>query len=289
MRVLVAGWFSIENGGATAGDVLVRDAVCEWLQARDIPHEVALERALGPGVDWFRVSPARYTHLVFVCGPVGPDLAVAELIERFGSCRRVALNVSPVGDPAWRPFDLRLERDTGRSRPDLAITRPAVSTPVVAVVRAPVQTEYAGANPDEAHAAFDRLLSSREAAAFAVDTVLDPRAPGRRAAAEVQALLARADVVLTTRLHGLVLALAQGVPALAVDPIPGGAKVASQARVLSWPASMTVDALDDAILEQHFEWCLTEAARQRARASITAGAENAAEMQAALVRYLRWR
>lgn len=287
MRVLVAGWFSIEGGGATAGDMLVRDAVRTWLQERNIPHDVAVERALGPGVDWFRVSPTRYTHLVFVCGPIGPHLAVCELVERFACCKRAAINVSPVGDPAWRPFDLLLERDGAkRSRPDLAITLPAVNTPVVAVVRIHKQTEYAGAGPEIAHEAFDRLLSSREAAAFAVDTVLDPHVPGRRTAAEVQALLARADVVLTTRLHGLALALAQGVPAVVVDPICGGAKVLAQAQALDWPASLTVEALDDATLERHFDWCLTPDARQRAQASVAAGHESAAAIRAALDRYL---
>jgi polysaccharide pyruvyl transferase WcaK-like protein len=93
-------------------------------------------------------------------------------------------------------------------------------------------------------------------------------------------------VVLTTRLHGLVLALAQGVPALAIDPISGGAKVASQAQALNWPASMTVDALEDLALERHFEWCLTPTARQRARASVAAGLENAAEIHATLTGYL---
>jgi hypothetical protein len=176
MRILVAGWFSIKDGGATAGDLLVRDAICELLQEHDIQHDVALERTLGSGVDWFRVSPARYTHLIFACGPVSPDLVVAELIKRFESCLRVAINVSVVGDLSWNPFDLILQRDgnTGVTRPDLSVTRPSGRTPVVAVVRVAYQTEYDGASPEIAHAAFDRLLSSREAAAFEVDTVLHP-------------------------------------------------------------------------------------------------------------------
>jgi polysaccharide pyruvyl transferase WcaK-like protein len=44
-----------------------------------------------------------------------------------------------------------------------------------------------------------------------------------------------ADVVVTTRLHGLVLALKQGVPVLAVDPVAGGARVATQAAAWGWP------------------------------------------------------
>ncbi|SRR5664279_915930 len=287
MRVLVAGWFSIEGGGATAGDILVRDTICAWLRTRRIEHDIAQERTLGAGVDWFRVSPARYTHLIFACGPVGPELAVAELIERFADCRRVALNVTLVGDRRWRPFDLLLERDgNGRTRPDLAMTSPHGGAPVVAVVRIHHQVEYAGAWPEIAHGAFDRLLASREAAPFAVDTVLDASVPGRRTAGEVQALLGRADVVLTTRLHGLVLALAQGVPALAIDPIAGGAKVLAQARALDWPASMTVETLDDATVERHFDWCLTDEARVRARTSAVGAFQSAAEVERVLGAHL---
>jgi hypothetical protein len=287
LRVLVAGWFSIEGGGATAGDVLVRDIVCAWLGERGIAHDVAQERAIGEGVDWFRVAPTRYTHLVFACGPVGPELAVAELIERFSGCRRAAVNVTLMGDPGWRPFDLVLERDgNGRTRPDLAITHAGAGAPVVALVRVHHQPEYDGARPQLAHAAFDRLLASREAAPVEVDTVLDPAVPGRRTAGEVQALLGRADVVLTTRLHGLVLALAQGVPAVAVDPIVGGAKVSSQARALGWPALLAVEDLSDESLAQQFEWCLTGVARERARATAGGALPVAAEVERVLGAHL---
>jgi hypothetical protein len=280
LRVLVAGWFSLREGGATAGDVMARDVACAWLAERDIPFDVALEPALGDGVDWFRVAPARYSDLLFVCGPVGPDLQVAELIDRFSGCRRTALNVSLVGGPDWQPFDVVIERDgAGEGRPDLALDAPAHRVPVVARVEIHRQAEYAGARPEAAHAAFDRLLGRREAAVLLVDTRLDPAVPGRRTAAEVEALIAAADVVLTTRLHGLVLALRAGLPALAVDPVPGGAKVLAQARALSWPAALSVDLLDDELLERHLEWCMEPAARDAARA---AAGHGLAEVRSAL-------
>ena len=284
MKVLVAGWFSLRQGGATAGDVMARDVACAWLAERAIPFDVALEPALGDGVDWFRVAPARYSDLLFVCGPVGPELQVAELIDRFHSCRRTALNVSLVGDPAWRPFDVVIERDGGgEGRPDLALGAPARRVPVVARVEIHRQAEYPSARPEAAHVAFDRLLAQREAAVLAVDTRLDPAVPGRRTAAEVEALIAAADVVLTTRLHGLVLALRAGLPALAVDPVPGGGKVLAQAHALSWPAALTVDDLDDELLERHLDWCMEPAAREAARA---AAGHGLAEVRTALERAL---
>ena len=72
-----------------------------------------------------------------------------------------------------------------------------------------------------------------------------------RTAAEVESLIARVDVVVTTRLHGLVLALKNGVPAVAVDPVRGGAKVCRQAQTLGWPYAYAVDEATPALLGKH--------------------------------------
>ena len=64
-------------------------------------------------------------------------------------------------------------------------------------------------------------------------------------------------IVVTTRLHGLVLALKNGIPALAIDTVAGGAKVARQAGALGWPV-LTGDALSAPALAAAFELCLTE-------------------------------
>jgi Polysaccharide pyruvyl transferase len=281
LRALVAGWFSIHDGGATAGDLLVRDVLCEWLDEQGVMYDVAQERKLGPGVDWFRVSPERYSHLIFACGPIGSNLAVRELIDRFAKCRRVAINVSITAETEWKPFDLLLARDgDGYPRADIALSAPIVRPPVIAVVK---MEEHPGARVDLAHKAFARLLASRDAAAFAVDTVLEPGTPGRRTAGEVLALIARADVVLTTRLHGLVLALRQGVPGLALDPVPGGAKVLAQAQALAWPAAAAINAIDDSELERLLAWCLTSDAREKAIACAKTASAAIDEIRAMLM------
>jgi hypothetical protein len=283
MRVLVAGWFSLGRGGATAGDLLARDVACEWLKERGVPYEVAEERALGPGVDWFRVAPERYSHLLFVSGPVGPELEVAPLVERFAACRRIALNVSVAGDRAWRPFDVTLERDgLGGARADLALAAPARRPPVVARVHSSGPLECPPADPEAVHAAFDRLLAGLEAAALDVDTRLARGIPGRRSAGEVEALVGVADVVLTAQPQGLVLALRAGIPALAVDAVPGGAALLAQARVLGWPAAVALDALDDAVLGERFAWCLGDEARALARSTAQRGLEEVGAIRGAL-------
>jgi polysaccharide pyruvyl transferase WcaK-like protein len=81
----------------------------------------------------------------------------------------------------------------------------------------------------------------------------------------VESLMARMDLVVTTRLHGLVLAVKNGVPAIAIDPIAGGAKLLRQANVLKWPICFTADDVDDDRLASAFEYGLTETFRVKAR------------------------
>jgi polysaccharide pyruvyl transferase WcaK-like protein len=73
------------------------------------------------------------------------------------------------------------------------------------------------------------------------------------------------DVVITTRLHGTVLALKNGVPAIAIDPIAGGAKIRRQAETIGWPLIFNADEITDEDLQKAFDYCLTEAARTEAR------------------------
>jgi polysaccharide pyruvyl transferase WcaK-like protein len=110
------------------------------------------------------------------------------------------------------------------------------------------------------------------AAPLELDTRLDAReALACRTAERFTSLLARVDAVVTTRLHGLVLALRAGVPAVALDPIAGGAKVAAQAAALGWPAVRTVEDTDVAQLAELLGWCLTGEARERAADCARAG------------------
>jgi hypothetical protein len=89
-------------------------------------------------------------------------------------------------------------------------------------------------------------------------------------AAQVEAVIARADVVVTTRLHGLVLALKNGVPALAIDPVAGGGKVAAQAAAWGWPVLLPRSGnpvLDGGELDRLWAWCRSAEGQARARSS----------------------
>ena len=269
MKSLVAGWFSFEQMGASAGDMLARDLVCQWLHPAGHRYDVALAPPFTGGVDWREVDPTSYDNLVFVCGPFGNGEPVSDLLRRFGDRRLLGVNLSML-DPleAWNPFDLLLERDSSRvNRPDLTFLAKAPRVPVVGVVQIDSQREYGARDRHKsANDAIDRLVASRPMAVIRIDTRLDMNKTGLRTAEEIESLIARMDLVLTTRLHGTVLALKNGVPAVAIDPVSGGAKIRRQAETVGWPVVLASEHLIDRALEQAYEYCLTAVARDQARA-----------------------
>lgn len=269
MKALVAGWFSFEQMGATAGDLLVRDSVCEWLHRAGCSHDIALAKPFTGGVDWQSVDPAGYSHVIFVCGPFGNGTPITEFLARFAGRKVIGVNLTMLEAlEVWNPFELLIERDSSRtSRPDMAFLSQQGQAPVVGVVLIHPQPEYGDRDLHQAaNDAIRRLVASRELSAVTIDTRLDVNSTGLRTPSEVESLIARMDVVLTTRLHGLVLALKNDVPVLVVDPVAGGAKIRRQAETIGWTPIFIADQLNDAEIQQAFQDCLTAEARRKAAA-----------------------
>jgi Polysaccharide pyruvyl transferase len=267
-KVLVAGWFSFELMGASAGDLMARDLICEWLELAGRPYDVALADPFPGGVEWSRVDPADYSDVVFVCGPFGNGPPVTEFIDRFAGRRLTGVDLTML-EPldAWNPFDLLLERDSSRTaRPDVSFLSRRALVPVAGLVLIDAQPEY-GERDRRAVAdrAIEALIASRELATVRIDTRLDVNRTGLRSAAEVESLIAKMDLVLTTRLHGMVLAIKNGVPAVAIDTVAGGGKVSRQAEAIGWRTLLGADELTPEALERALDWCLTEEARQEAQ------------------------
>jgi hypothetical protein len=261
VRVLVAGWFSFDEVIATVGDQLGVETVAGWLGELDVSHDVAWAPYLGRGVCWREVDPADYTHLVFVSGPIGDGPLLRELCDAFAGCQRWAINVSVVDEVGRALFDQVRERDApeekGRphvARCDLAIGAGGSEAPVIAVAFAPVQNEYGrGSRAETVREVIEQWLATRALPWFELSMDLFDE-PHARCPAQVESLVPRADVVVSMRLHGLVLGLNGGRPVIACDPIAGGAKVRCQAEALDWPVilqpeQLTAEALDSALAE----------------------------------------
>jgi peptidoglycan/xylan/chitin deacetylase (PgdA/CDA1 family)/glycosyltransferase involved in cell wall biosynthesis len=264
-RVLVAGWFSFAEGHATAGDLFARDLVCEWLASLGRSFDVAAVPPFEGDVDWRSADPMDYSDVVFVCGPFarGEGLEL-DFLERFRSSRTIGVNLSMlVPLDAWSPFDRLFERDSSeRTRPDLVfLARP----PLVPVIGVCLVEAYEGGNTELANAAIERLLADREVSRISIDTRLDVNTTDLRTPREIESTIARMDALVTTRLHGMVLALKNGVPVVAIDPEPGGGKIQKQGRALNWPYVFVVDNVSDSDLRRALDRCLERGAGAEAR------------------------
>ncbi|KNE80104.1 MULTISPECIES: polysaccharide pyruvyl transferase family protein [Streptomyces] len=273
-RVLLTGWFSFLHGEATVGDLLALDRVRAVLDRRGTAYDTAWSGGFHPrGLRLDAADPGRYRAVVFICGPLhGPQ--IEDLHRRFPHCLRIAVGVSVLdaADPAVRGFHRVLARDAPGVPPslrDLAVSAPrSPAPPVVGVALTRGQGEYGGRRRHEA--AGDTLtgwLNGKDCARLDVETRLDP-GDWRLAAtaAQFEAVVARLDVLVTNRLHGLVTGLRAGVPVLAVDAVAGGAKLTAQAQACDWPALVPVEKADTAGLDRWWAWCLDEGralARQR--------------------------
>jgi hypothetical protein len=293
-RALVAGHFSFPTQSATAGDLIACDVVCGWLRKAGFEYDVALAEPFAGGCDWHEVDPRDYSHVVWVCGPLGRGTdAFSRLRKRFPPDGRhwIGVDLSMI-EPveAWNPFDVLLERDSNRNkRADLAFAADMNALPVIGLVQVEPFTPLFPERDrqEDARQAARRLAFAHPAAVVEIDTRLDvDNASGLRTASEVAALIGRMDVVVTTRLHGLVLALRHGVPAVAIDPVAGGDKITAQARAVDWPTAFAVDEASEDVLNEALSFALSEEGRARARASAEHGMRSVEAIREEFVRGL---
>lgn len=239
---------------------------------------------------WDWVEPQRYSHVVFVCGPFGNGPPVDAMIERFKASRWFGLDLSMLQKlDEFNPFEKLWERDSDRTvRPDLAFLHTPKPTPIVGVIRVHPQKEYGKRGlHEQANQKIEDLLARHACVRVEIDTRLDKNLTNLRTADEVEAIIARVDCVVTTRLHGTVLAIKHGVPPLAIDPIAGGAKITKQARVLGWPHCYLTEEVSDAQLDRAFAHCLSTEGKSRTVRCAKRAAELLGGIESELIEAMR--
>jgi hypothetical protein len=249
--------------------------VSHALSEAEIPWRSAWSPVFRPGeLTLEDADPADYTHLVFACGPAH-GAQVLSLHQKFAGCLRIAVGVSVIDgeDPAVTGFHHVLARDGDLSSTvDLSATVGISEMPVTGVILAPGQAEYGDRRRhDQVHDALVARLKDKDCAPVPLDTRLDST-DWRNCGTPDQfvAILRRLDLVVSTRLHGLVLALRAGRPVLAVDPVASGSKVSAQAAAWDWPALITAEELcgpdGRSSFDRWWDWCLSAEGARRAQA-----------------------
>lgn len=295
VRALVVGWPSFLHGEATAGDVAAMRRIADRLRRSGIDCDTAWSPGFLPGQTGLEAAPAEhYTDVVFVCGPAHGE-QVLELHRRYARCRRTAIGVSVIDetDPAVTGFHHVLARDGPERVPttDLAARGETEPVPVVGVVLAPLQPEYGDRREHaEVHHALFQWISRVDCAPLELDSRLATDEWRRcRTPEQFASLIGRTDLVLTTRLHGLVFGLSNGVPVLAVDPVTDGGKVSAQASVWDWPALLRSEEIrlpdgePTRALARWWRWCASPEARLLAHERATERAESTEPLLTELV------
>ncbi len=275
MRALICGWFSFDKGGSTAGDWMAMQVLCRWLKEIGIDYDIAEESAIRTqGADWREVNPQNYEYLVYVCGPIIKNSQdQMELFSRFKEYTKlIGINVSMFSHwegLEWNPFNVVIARDgMGTGFPDMSFACDQSILPTVGLVLRGHQREYRAENclHEQAEAYFNNLLNKKKCLVIPIDTKFPRNKFGLRSNEEVETMISKMDVVLTTRLHGAVIALKNGVPAIAIDQVRSGAKVYAGLTKIGWPLVFKADELiTEDQLESAFQYALSPDAKVRAK------------------------
>jgi|GEM_PF-1150633 len=267
-RSLLVGFFQ------TIGDLECLYAVQSQLDADHMAYDIApfrehVRQAIDGALDLQTVDPGRYTHIYIICGPCSPAFFEKFGIQRFVDAGLVFVGVNlTMVEPlsAWNPFDVLVERDSDRTvAPDLTFSVSTGRVPVISTCFIEGQSEYADR---QRHTyvidTVDEFVNANDIARITLDTrwPRQKNAAGLSSPAEITSALARTDLLITNRLHGLVFALKAGIPVIAIDAVAGGGKVSQQASRLDWPCLIDTDQLSHARLSQAMTWCQSNHARE---------------------------
>lgn len=261
-----------------------------WHERADLPYDFLVAPPLTDGVTLAALDESLYSHLIIVCGPYSTmERYQVDLLQRMQRCRKIGINLSMIEhlSRSLNGFDVLIERDSDQTtRPDLSLLYAVERVPVVGRILVGAQSEYGTRGlHDLAHEKVTHLLTQSNLALVEIDTKIPNNAGGLNTLQAIESVISKMDAIVTTRLHGLVLALKQGVPVVAVDPIEGGAKITSQAYELRWPvvfnAKDDVDALFDGLA-----FCLTAEARRLAEECAAYGRLKSSDVESKLLRAL---
>lgn len=278
-RSLLVGFFQ------TIGDLECLYAVQAQLEADHAAYDIApfrehIRQAIEGALDLDAVEPGEYTHVYIICGPCSPAFFEKFGIQRFVDAGLIFVGVNlTMVEPlsAWNPFDVLVERDSDRTvAPDLTFSVSTGRVPVISTCFIEGQSEYADR---QRHAyvidTVDEFVNTNDIARITLDTrwPRQKNAAGLSSPAEITSALARTDLLVTNRLHGLVFALKAGIPVIAIDAVAGGGKVSQQARRLDWPYLIDTDQLSHARLADALAWCQSDQAKKAVKRSQAIGSD----------------
>lgn len=249
-RVFLGWWGGVSRGGATIGDALAIRAAHNALRSAgwrvDVGAEDYAARHVPAAINAQLVIPEDYNAFAWICGPLIPDSeSFSALVNSFRHVPRIAAGVSVLAPASFNQrciFDQILARDGMPQRSfDFALAAASSFNPTSVSVYDSIgiclrgkQREY-GVNSsldEEAERLVSSVVAQLGLPVRKIETRLDKT---QLNISSIEASFASHRLIITTRLHGALLALFQGVPFIALDQIRGGGKVSDVLGYLGCP------------------------------------------------------
>lgn len=285
----------------TIGDAHAVENVSERLAAAGFEHCI-LSRANWPFASAPVVRHATELRddlesLIFVCGPLNEAPPLRRLLDRYPRARKIAVGVSVLANQGdfMRRFDAILARDgTADAAFDLAPARftgretspaPTGDAPI-ALCFVGKQGEYGAARSSlhvQAEDLLTRSVRRTGAPSLRLSTVLSGAPDGGQGILQG---FKGARVIATTRLHGSLYGLLHSRPVVALDQIPGGAKVADVLGRVGWPLVFRADQADQTVVDAALETARSGAVQddvERIRGELIDRSEAALSQAVALI------
>jgi len=251
-RIVIVGWFSFSLNHNTAGDLLSMQTLYDWVISAEFDCKVAVPTPVMPyEVETASLIEDAYDAIIFVCGPL-TDYSLKPFMDKFTNIKRFAVNVSLIeGNIVGEELNKVFARDSSSiANVDISLATKSVLTPVVGLIYVGKQYEYEGQDHEKVEVVVDETLNHLDCARIFIDTKLPNNNHGLKSSGQIEAVIKKMDVVITTRLHGALLSLRNGVPAVVVDPVPSSAKVSRQMKAIGWPLLINDNELDSLALSE---------------------------------------
>jgi hypothetical protein len=251
------------GGGPTIGDQWAVDSLSRELARRGHQHAVLSSPELGlmhhtQVADIFALRDEIFS-IAFVCGPLTDHRALRDFLAIHPRSTTVAAGVSVLENHVamTRRFRTIVARDgTHDDTFDLALTDIVAPPRALTATRPRVglslrgrQAEYGGGRVSQWEKCRDLFISLAQRHQFEI-VEIDTRLGPKRRAEDILADFTSVDAVLTTRLHGALFSLAAGRPVIAIDQVPGSAKLQSVVTRTGWRGLYTADHVSGDQLDQ---------------------------------------
>jgi hypothetical protein len=262
LKILVS-WYGAFDGHGTIGDLLSVQSVTRYLSDKgydiDCTSYKKFNNLSGRIVNWKEVDARDYQIFIFVCGPIMKDHPqLAMLFGKFKNCVNIGIGVSLFKKGHFNyfnPFDHVFAREgTDEVFEDVAIVAPGYKKEasvnfqkkeiIIGISMRGEQGEYGiekclfKITDQTINDAAAILAEKWNGKVLLIENHLEKSGTDPE---EIDAMYERCHLVITSRLHGCLMALRHAVPFIAIDQIKGGAKLYTILKDKKWPYVYKID------------------------------------------------